>query len=530
MSAAPQLGSAAVRTWSPFQESIFTAVAALPEGSHLVIEALAGSGKSTTIEHCVDLVPARYRVLVCAFNKSIADALLARMPGDVDVMTLHSLGSRIVRSAMGSRELEKYYVADKAKEIIGRDWAVREARTACAKLVSLAKGTLTPADPEELDALADEYGIEIPRKASREEIVRAAASILRWCREQAGPIDFDDMIWLPEARDLAAPTWNYVFVDETQDLNAAQLALVRRVAGSAGRIVAVGDRRQAIYGFRGADREAIPRMIRELRARTLPLSITYRCPRSVVREANELVPELAAAPNAPEGIVREVSEERLRADAAPGDMVLSRTNAPLVSLCYRWLASGRRAMIQGRDIGEGLIVWINNAGAASVPQLMRTIAEWRAKEIARLTEAERDTQSVIDKADCLEALCEGCASTDAVIDKCERLFGEAKSPAGAILLSSTHRAKGLEADRVWLLRGTYLRWPGDEEENLLYVAITRSKRELIYVSDEAAEAGGLNPGQGHFPAEITDGNAADNSDMLDGATMNAWLDSEERST
>jgi hypothetical protein len=202
---------------------------------------------------------------------------------------------------------------------------------------------------------------------------------------------------------------------------------------------------------------------------------------SVVREANAIVPELQPRPGAPEGIVKQSTVEQLRKDAQPGDMVLSRVNAPLISLCYRWLAEGRRAMIQGRNIGQGLASWITNCHAVSVPQLCGAVNEWCTKEVARLAAAERDTQSTIDKAECLIALAEGCSTVEDVIAKCERLFGEAKSSEGCILLSSTHRAKGLEADRVWVLRDTYLRWPGVEEKNLLYVAITRAKRELIYV-------------------------------------------------
>lgn len=503
MTAAHAIGAPA-REWSPMQQDIFAAVRALPAANHLVIEALAGTGKSTTIEECVEQVPHGFEVLVCAFNKSIATALQQRLPGDVDCMTLHSLGSRIVNASMGRRELDARYVAELSKGIIGPGWYQRESRTACAKLVSLAKGCLAEPTFEALDELADMYGVEIKKDERRTVIQTACRLVLQCMRATEGPIDFDDMIWLPHVRDLPAPTWDYVFVDETQDLNAAQLSLVRRVAGDEGRIIAVGDRRQAIYGFRGADREAIPRMIRELKAKTLPLSITYRCPKRVVAEANRLVPELQAAPAAPAGIVRSCSDESLRVAAAPGDMVLSRTNAPLVGLCYSWLASGRKAVIQGRDVGQGLISWIKGtdiAQGAPVSLLVRAIREWRAAEVSRLTEAERDTQTTTDKADCLEALCEGCRTVGDAIAKCEKLFGEVSQGAkDAILLSSTHRAKGLEAERVWVLRDTYLRWEGDEEENLLYVAVTRSKHELIYVTTEADQ----------------------------GDTMNARLDSDER--
>jgi superfamily I DNA/RNA helicase len=494
MSAAQEIGTPALtpaRVWSPMQQAIFAAIEN-PAGGNLVIEALAGTGKSTTIEECVKRTTEGESVLVCAFNASIAAALKPRMPPDVHVSTIHSFGFRALSEASPNRlEVNKFLTADMAQQVLGRDYGTREARAAVCKLVSIAKGqafTWRRLDPlRTLDRWADAYGIEFPRSWDRMRLCSVALQILRACQEQPGSqCDFDDMIWLPVVRDLEIPRFDWVFVDETQDLNPAQLEIVKR-AGEGGRITAVGDRRQAIYGFRGADREAIPRMIKELGATTLPLSVTYRCPKLVVAEANELVPELEAAPSAPEGIVRTCGPDALERDAAPGDMVLSRINAPLVSLAFRWLAQGRRAAIQGRDIGSGLSAWIKASGVGtgfgSVVRLQRKIQEWRTAEIARLEAAERDTQACEDKAACLEALCSGRDDVAAVLARIESLFSD-DAGSGAILLSSTHRAKGLEAPRVWLLRDTYCKRPGPEEENLLYVAITRSKGELVYVTEE----------------------------------------------
>lgn len=482
------------RVWSPMQSAIFAHVEDSTK-RNLIIEALAGTGKSTTVEECVRRTPPEASVLVCAFNASIAEALKQRMPSDVTVSTIHSFGFRALNAASTQRlEVNRYHVADMLKGLMGGSYDTREARSAVAKLVSIAKGqafSWTRIDAlRTLDAWGDAYGIAYPKGWDRKRIALLALQILRACEEQPGSqCDFDDMIWLPVVRGISIPRFDWVFVDETQDLNPSQLELVKR-AGAGGRIVAVGDRRQAIYGFRGADKEAIPRMIRELEADTLPLSITYRCPKLVVAEANELVPELEAAPSAPEGIVRECTEEVLLRDAQPGDMVLSRVNAPLLRLAFGWLSQGRRAMIQGRDIGGDLASWIKAQGCGegygSVVKLQRKIGEWRRAEVERLTEAERDTQSVEDKAACLEALCSGRTDVADVLAHIEKLFGDG-TPAGAILLSSTHRAKGLEAPRVWLLRDTYCRRPGAEEENLLYVAITRSKGELIYVTETPEE-------------------------------------------
>jgi DNA helicase-2/ATP-dependent DNA helicase PcrA len=474
------------------QSAIFAAVED-PEGGNLVVEALAGTGKSTTIEECVTRTDADSSVLVCAFNAAIAASLKPRMPEGVEVSTIHSFGLKALRNAFGSLEVDKFKVSELCKEIVAPDWGAREARTTVTKLVSIAKGQAFEAvgggraKLDVLDEWADDYGVDFPKGWERGKLVSAALQILRaQQREPRGSIDFDDMIWLPVVLGIEVPSFNYVFVDETQDLNPAQLELVKR-AGEGGRVIAVGDRRQAIYGFRGADSQAIPRMVEELGARVLPLSITYRCPRGVVRCANQYVPALEAAPGAPEGEVRAATMAELEDEAQAGDFVLSRTNAPLVSLAFRWIAAGVPARIQGRDIGTGLATWVKAqnvaAGEIGMRALRAKIEAWRDAEVTRLIEKDRDTQAVVDKAACLTAIAMQCKDVGDMLKRIEALFSDS-GPRSAITLSSTHRAKGLEADRVWLLRDTYLKWKGAEEENLLYVAITRSKRELIFVSEK----------------------------------------------
>jgi DNA helicase II / ATP-dependent DNA helicase PcrA len=284
-------------------------------------------------------------------------------------------------------------------------------------------------------------------------------------------------------RHVAIPEFDFVFVDETQDLNPSQLALVRKAAVG-GRLVAVGDRHQSIYGFRGADPEAIPRIIRETSANVLPLSVTYRCASRIVAEANRYVPELMAAPGAPDGVVRSTMLDDAENAMMPGDFVLSRTNAPLVALCFRLAKQGRRAAIQGRDIGEGLAAWVRSTNATSIPVLAECVRSWHRAEVARLDALERDTDGVSDRAECLHAFCEGASNVSEVLGRIATVFSGEGGAADRVLLSSTHRAKGLEADRVFMLRDTYLKRETVEEKNLAYVAVTRAKHELVYVFDE----------------------------------------------
>lgn len=505
------------RVWSPQQQAVFAAVEDTA-AKHLVVEALAGTGKSTTIEEAIYHTTEGQSILVCAFNASIAKELSKRIPSSVATCsTLHSFGLRAVTAAMGRREIEKHVVADLAKECIPDPTAckarqeARAARGVISRIVSAAKNTLTR-DPSTLDEVCDLLEIDFPGTHSRREMIRIALQIVsKQLAASTGPIDFEDMIWLPIARALPLRTFDWIFVDETQDLNAAQLEMVIRVAGDHGRICAIGDRKQAIYGFRGADRAAIPRMVERLKATVLPLSVTFRCGRAIVAEVARIVPAFEARPDAHEGAVRHSTVQACLVDARPGDFVVSRLNAPLVSLCFRMLAAGTRATIKGRDIGSGLAAWVRKTGASSIEELRECINRWEEKEVKRLDELDRDTQNITDRAECLRYIAVECDDTAGVLERLEELFRDDDDPATVVTLSSTHRAKGLEADRVWLLRDTYTQsrskivrgdngrrigrgekpdWargdrkvevsPGEEESNIYYVALTRAKHELIF--------------------------------------------------
>jgi DNA helicase-2/ATP-dependent DNA helicase PcrA len=282
--------------------------------------------------------------------------------------------------------------------------------------------------------------------------------------------------------DLPQRKFDQVFVDETQDLNAAQIELTLRAIKDGGRILAMGDPRQAIYQFRGADDKAFENVKARLAAIELPLSVCYRCCKAVVREAQEIVPGIEAAPDAEEGEVLEFSFAAMKKDAREGDFILSRTNAPLISLCMAFLSEGRRANIQGRDVGASLAAFVKKSKAGSVEQLRNYVEEWAAKECDRLAKKRRPTQAVEDRAACILALSDGAATVFDVVSRIELLFADSDDH-NRITLSTTHKAKGLERDRVWVLNATYRRRPEIGEDNLYYVAVSRARKTLVLVAD-----------------------------------------------
>lgn len=467
------------RLWSIYQRAIFADVA---EGEgHLFVRARAGTGKTTTIVEALRHVPAGKSSLLVAFNKSIATELERRAPQGVQVRTLHSFGFAALRNAFRTR-LEDGKVDRIARGLFSETSLRGGVLGNLAKLVSRAKATLAE-DDNDLDTLIDDLGLDVP-DLQRPEYIERAGAILRACYRDTGACDFDDMIWLPVRHGIRVPTFDRVFVDETQDLNAAQIDLALRAVREGGRVVAVGDDRQAIYAFRGADRFAVDRVISTLGARVLPLSITYRCAKSIVALAREVVPDYEAASTAPDGIVRTVAPEKLRAEAAPGDFVISRKNAPLIGLCLGFIAAQKPAAIAGRDVGAGLLSLVNLAKSDKVIDLLVFVDTWRRQECERLALLNRDTQPIEDRADCIFALCEGASDVNEVRARIAALFSDTDD-AKRIVCTTTHKAKGLERDRCWVLADTFSLNGGTEEDNLWYVAITRAKSELCIVGVRA---------------------------------------------
>jgi hypothetical protein len=301
---------------------------------------------------------------------------------------------------------------------------------------------------------------------------------------------------------------NGVLVHNCQDLNRMQQALAYKAAH---RIVMVGDENQAIFGFAGADAESMNRMRDHLRADTLPLTVTRRCGKAIVAEANRYVPEFEAHESNSDGSVGRAdynlgrpNDNTYHKQVRDGDFILCRVNAPLVNQCFTFLKQGRKANIQGRDIGAGLISTINKVMCKSndhalhtqapVVELVAKLSDWLAKETAKENAkrypSETRIEALHDRVDCLICFTEQANQVSDVVRKIQSVFTDDKTSAG-IKLSSIHRAKGLEAKNVFILQpknagmreDKMQEWEREQEANLRYVAITRAIDTLTYVND-----------------------------------------------
>lgn len=487
------------RTWSEQQQAIFAHLADGNAGN-LVVRARAGTGKTTTIIEGVRRAPEQ-RIMMCAFNKRIAEELTGRINRQgAEAKTLHSLGNSFVwRNWPGIRVRDK---KDSPNMPSRAEWLTLKVCGVTApepimKLVSKLHTLGREINPHarEVGDLTDilyrfdcypdeqwEYeGFDPNYIESRAlEAMELAASR----KPVETGIDFSDMIFLPCRNKWLRPTYGLVVVDEAQDMTTAQLEIAEGISRK--RVVVVGDDRQAIYGFRGADSDSLDRLKAKLKAKELGLTTTYRCGKSIVAMAAVLVPDFMAAESNPEGLIRPLGQDKLTEEAQHGDFILSRKNAPLVSMCLALLAANKRARIAGRDIGAGLKALIKKLRGRNVNTLEALMAKldiWEERQVAKFASAGRTEKvdEVRDRANMLRNLADMCESVDQMDSKIESLFtDDGLGAANLITCSSVHKAKGLEADRVFLIESTF-RNDNQEELNIRYVAITRAKKELVLV-------------------------------------------------
>jgi DNA helicase-2/ATP-dependent DNA helicase PcrA len=478
------------RSWSDKQVAIFDFT---EHGQgNAIIEAVAGSGKTTTIVEALKRV--RGSSLFLAFNKSIATELGKR---GVNARTFHSLTYSPVLRHVGAREVDSNKLRKLCDQYLtGED---REMYGAfMTRLVGLARqvgiGCLVPDTEQAWMDICIQHDLEPESEFA--DIGRGIelSQKLLGASNASDMVDFDDLLYLAVKEGLVLPKYDFIFVDETQDTNAIQRAILRKVMHANSRLIAVGDPAQAIYGFRGADSESMNLIASEFACIRLPLSISYRCSQAVVSHARNWVDHIEAAPNAPEGEVQSLGQKWDTSIFGANDMVVCRTTAPIITLAFKLLRAQVPVRVMGKEIGQGLKNLINKMNAGNVEHLEAKLEAWRDREVEKATAKMEDNkaEAIADKVACILCLIEALPEQDrtvfALMQTIDKLFAEG---VNQVVLSTIHKAKGLEADRVFWLNSSkcpspWARqpWQQEQERNLCYVATTRAKTTLVLIEEE----------------------------------------------
>ena len=498
--------------YSKYQKDIFDYI---EHGQgHLVVEAAAGSGKTFTLIKCLELIPNDKRILLTAFNKDIVNELKkkAKEFPNVECKTLHGLGMLMVMKNVDEMspvpEIFKYssqfYSNPSAYTKINLFRLKKHDRKTymdnVKKYVDFARYFLCQT-PKDLDEIEKAY--EIETVADEKEV---AMKLLEWGKTNLKTMDYTDMIWLPNVLNLKpiGLQYDYIMVDECQDMNKAERELVLKCFKMGTRMVSVGDENQLIYQFSGSDKDSLNTLKNLPNTKCLPLSISYRCADSIVEYAQRIVPSIEKnddhrAGNVLEGVPLE--------DVKDGDMVLCRTNAPLVDLYNRYLKLGKKSYIVGKDIGSNMKTIIESMNMTEVNwgniekdglfiRLYDDLFETRNKIMAESNVSKEDAinsrqfQDKLDMINAIGAMANGINSVDELLGKIDVVFPKKVQKEG-IKLSTIHKSKGLECENVYIAckslmpsKNATTKWEKRQERNLMYVAYTRAKNKLGFLDEK----------------------------------------------
>lgn len=478
-------------THPPTDEQIDIINAGTLSQTNMMIEALAGTGKTHTLEALGNALPKK-PALYLVFNKKNAVEAEGKMPYNVEVRTLNSIGHR----TWAATQYKKLTVDDKKTYNIFRELvADSKSRSATDEMwasyetvrtgVGLAKslGYVPSSYPQgkslatrnELHRFMDEIPDDLAADIIDEILTRSIRAAF------SGRIDFNDQVYMPAVFPSTCTKFPIVLVDEYQDLSPTNHALLSKLAK--GRLIGVGDPFQNIYGFRGASAGGMEQAKTAYSMCTFLLTTSFRCPSEIVKHVHWRVPSYRWHRTG--GSVE--CPATLQAGAIPDDAtIICRNNAPILRTAFKLIGIGKSVNVAGTEIGPRLIGVMRKLGPAAMQraEVLSAIDEWLERKLSA------ESKSADDMAACMKVFAEHGRDLEQAIAYAEHLFKQ----EGSITLTTGHKAKGLEWPCVihldpWLVRrgrngGAA---PGEQQQNLDYVISTRSSDRLIEIASEAIE-------------------------------------------
>lgn len=497
-------------TPSELQQNVINAVHNTKE--NIITGAVAGSGKTS---------------LLIALLQSI-ESVNSKLK--VEILNIHKIATqgKVMLAAIGKYKhypvfntRQKYFkvigtvekgmykefydnLSDYAKEKGYKIPNIFELRNSIFKLIDLVRVELIDyRDEKEIDKLCLKHGIDISNNSCQKKILNFISDLMDLniskltsgkIAEKEKKVDYTDLLYMPVYMNQHYGVnhnfkFDLIVVDECQDLSKCQLELIKLCSHEKTRYLFVGDPYQAIYGFAGADTNSFNRIKEDLNCTYYPLSVNYRCPKSVLDLAKKYCPDIQPCDNAPNGIVNEIKDEEVYIHVEPQQMVLCRLTAPLVKCAIQCLKLKKAAKIKGKDIGEKMADTLKQIESIEGFKYNEFFSycdfyfNARIEKVRDYSNAEDIISQLNDEKEVLEI----CYSEFFMADSIEALSNEIKNifndEDSLITLQTIHRAKGSEAEVIYILN--YDKMPFcfsnatdeqyQQEINLTYVALTRCK-------------------------------------------------------
>lgn len=398
---------------STYQQDILDFFLNNPQ-SNMLVNALAGSGKSTTA--CMLSEHSKTSDLYIAFNASVVEEFKKKIKNPkTKVMTMHSLAYSIMlynveQESKDSGEKPKGFGSQRSKRTVSLDnfkphkildeeitkrygRYIEFAKRVFLKdnyvnLYNLCRLTLTDmSSNKDVSRLIDDhvlflyYGDEGYSAPDISEITSTLKILDTKSRQQfeaQGVIDFTDMLWITFNKlkydNWEVPYWalyTNIYCDEVQDFSNIQLNFLKFIKRTKGRYVFIGDFHQAIYNFAGANAQAfnqIPKMFAPVE--TFDLPICYRCAKSHLSRVNrEYGIPILPCDDAPLGFVKTIDKNKISEYAKAGDMVISRKNKWIAEVVLDLARNGTPIFIEDKDMVAAIKRQILSSKCTSVGTL-----------------------------------------------------------------------------------------------------------------------------------------------------------------
>lgn len=443
-----------------------------------MLNALAGTGKTSTLEMLEGVVKQK-PILYLVFNKRNADEATQRMSSTTTVRTFNSLGHRIWAATTGkspSLDTKKTYnifrsIVDETKGEASK--AIWGCYDQVKHSVEMAKATgYVPEGSIGINkSLISQSGFHSTLDEEPDDLVSELTdTILRKSITQAyeGKIDYNDQVYMSALWGGNYPKFPLTLVDEYQDLNPVNHEMIRRLVGNR-RLIGVGDPNQNIYGFRGAKAGGMAAATNGYSMQNLDLSISFRCPEAIVRNARWHVPHFKWFNTGGETGVR---DNYHASDFEPNSVFICRNNAPLFSLAFKLIASGHGINMVGSEIGPRLVTTLRKLGDEQIGQLqaLAAVDGWLAVKLAK------ESKSAPDMAECMRIIIRQGSTLGTAVAYAEHLFKQ----RGAIQLLTGHKSKGLEFPLVYHL-DPHIIGESPQDRNIRYVIQTRSSDKYFEI-------------------------------------------------
>lgn len=479
--------------------------------NNILVNSTAGSGKTTSIMESLKLIDPAEKKFIGSFTQKITGELEKRVKEigikNCTVGTLNSIGWQAVKRYYPGCKLYKYktgrhlsrlyypnfeYDKEEKKKFFGQVKFFE-------RMIGILKAYVTQLDEVEdrWPALAEYHSIDLPKEDRLNEMI---CSVYKRVIADTTQFDFDDQKFRVVYDNIPLPTFDRVLIDESQDCNLCDLYLIESLGHSGTQFTFVGDDEQAIYLFRGACSDALSVIADLYSTVESPLTVCWRCPEAVIREAQQVSKKITSPSPNPngEGRVETIEAGEFIDHVQEGAFALSRTSAVAVSFCLRSLQAGKRATVLGREIEAQLLDLIDklsdglNIYSPEHLAIFKGVLEKYAQdESARLINLnlEMAAQQIQDTCDTIGAFIEVSGRIVDIKGRIEEIFTDTIQPG--ITFMTLHKAKGLENPVVYFLDEGNCPHPSaktpqalTQENNLRFIGITRARKELVFVRSE----------------------------------------------